>query len=146
LDQVDNKDLLELGIPPGDDIQLKKGAPPWWASSDAQSLKCKSTTLPPNSPPDPKKTQFEQCMNGEGGGFSVFGNGIQPGNPDGPAREYSWWYYCKVLRKCRKYLTITSPSLLLAKDLMKTTLDFDQQGMFVALYCTLCLSSRFFMS
>jgi hypothetical protein len=51
----------------------------------------------------------------------------------------------KLLRKCRKYLTIMSPSLLLAKDLMKTTLDFDQQGMFVALYCTLCFLSRFFM-
>ena len=38
-------------------------------------------------------------MNGEGGGFSVFGNGIQPGEPGG---DYTWWYYCEVTEKMQK--------------------------------------------
>lgn len=120
LNQVKNSELLSLGIPHGDVIHLKQGAPVWWAGPDARSLKRKAVTPPPEFE-DPKKTRFEQRMNGEElGGYSLFGNGISPRDPDAPPPNHTWWYYCEVTQKMLKipdnYVPNLAPGQRLDED------------------------------
>ncbi|KAF8227790.1 hypothetical protein L208DRAFT_1379630 [Tricholoma matsutake] len=92
---VDTQALTDLGIPVGDAVRLKNGSQAWWSEPKVKNSKHKAVDQPPESPPDPKKYRFEMHFN-DGGGTSYFGSAIEPGKPDAPPCDYTWWFFCPL--------------------------------------------------
>ena len=105
---VNNADLAEVGISPGDAIRLKEYASMWWMNEQQRVAKHPrelgndhrgvSIPLPAHSTtPLNKRLRFEKHYH-KGGGMSISGRDIAKAASDYNGHDHSWWVYSKELK------------------------------------------------
>jgi hypothetical protein len=92
---VDDSDLKDIGIKPGDVIRLKQNSLQWLNSSASKRKQCDHMPSVPSTPPN-KKVRFEKRFH-DGGLARVYGPRIV--EDEGDAIEdlsFDWFYHCEA--------------------------------------------------
>ncbi|KAE9386735.1 hypothetical protein BT96DRAFT_762564, partial [Gymnopus androsaceus JB14] len=93
LDCVNDKDLTDLGIKPGDVKHLKRAAPGWYNGPEAKRTHTTpSVAAASEANPHPNRRRFEKRYH-DGGRSSSFGESMRPlGDIEIPDPSFDWWY------------------------------------------------------
>lgn len=89
LADVNDADLIKIGVPPGDVIRLKRFAPDWWGSADAKRKRVVADVDVPNKRP---RVSFERIFKDQSGAARTYGT-LEPSDDEFVDPEADWYYY-----------------------------------------------------
>ena len=102
---INVRDLVDIGMPPGDAIRLREYAAKWWSDErrqvakrprDAETTSNSAIRSVAESTPPSKQLRFEKCFN-DGGGMTIYRPAVKSGSWDDDA-DYTWWVFSKELK------------------------------------------------
>ena len=123
--RISINNLVDVGMSPGDAIQLREYTSKWWAKECQHVAKCpyipEHHAMPiqaaavDNSTPPNEYLHFEKCYN-SGGCLTTYGRAIVDSKEGyDEATNYIWWMYSKDLKM---YIQLPPDKLpILAEDL-----------------------------
>jgi len=93
---VNDSDLKDIGIKPGDVIRLKQHSLQWLNSSASKRKQGDHTPSTPSTPPN-KRVRFEKRFH-DGGSARLYGPRIVEADADAVPEvlPYEWFYYCEA--------------------------------------------------
>lgn len=99
LGDVETSDLVEIGIPPGDVLRLKRAAPVWWSSADAKRQCTKANAFGQDDSTDLVQSLigFEKRYK-DGSGAARTAGTLEP-TDDFFDETFDWFYYFDAAKK-----------------------------------------------